>query len=111
MNRAQKIMTSVMASLAVTGQVPSEGRSLLLSSPESQEQPDPRVTKAADDISTWLEPVRQADAKSLKEIAKKFPQYRLAVIQKALKDERIKHVQNAQTAEVRYFGHGESAVG
>jgi hypothetical protein len=108
MNRAQTIMTSVMASLAVAG--PMQGAEILAQA-QSQEQPDPRVTKAADDIFKWLEPISHADAKSMKDITKKFPKYPPEVIQKALKDDRIKAITNAQTGEVRYYGHLESHEG
>ena len=104
MNRAQKIMTSVMASLAVAG--PARTAEILASQTQTQEQPDPRVRKAADEIFRWLEPVYRADAKTMKEIAKRFPQYSPAVIERALKDDRIK-----VTSDGRYYGHSDSHGG
>jgi hypothetical protein len=110
MNRAQKIMTSVMASLAVTAPVQSDGVSMLLEQAMSQEQTDPRATKAADDIFKWIEPIHRVDAKTLKEIVKQFPQYPPALIQQALKDDRILKTPSTETGEVRYYGHRDGGV-
>src|SRR5438552_7253684 len=111
MNRTQKLMTSVMASLAVTAPVQAERVSTLVEQAIRQEQADPQVTKAADEIFKWIEPIRQSDAKSLKEILTRFPQYQPAIIQKALKDPRIKPTTSGHLGEVRYYGHSDSHGG
>ena len=104
MNKTAKLMASITASLLTLGS--ATGSTTTTFSQQAQEtnpddswKTDPAVRANADLIMAWLKGTTAAEAKSMDDVAKQFPQLTQEQIQKAL--DRLRH-----DGDVRRNGDG-----
>jgi hypothetical protein len=110
-NKTQKLVTSMLASLTLA--TPGGPSAMTIQAEQGRtQQQDANDTKVAEDVFEWLVEYPISQAKSVDEIAKYFPQYDRATLERALKsDSRIKAATDTVSGTKKYYGKSASVRG